>query len=529
MTTPLLADYLDNTVPWAKQQEAFAAALNDASNPYFPLFALFMEQRTGKCIVGIGLMAYWWEQREIDAVVVVAAPAGVPGNWRDEIVGTPHNDPPRRMPDWVTHSTLVWDCGRAEQVGYRQKLDALMKFKGLSILLVPSEAVSTDNWRAYMARFVRKRRVFGIVDESSLVMARAGNKRAKILRGMSHHTTRRMILDGTPAGESPLAMYPQMAFLSTDILGADNSTLFKAKYADIVMEERRDGKKYPVIKGYKALDEMAERLTPVSFRCTRKECYDIPDKLYQPYRFDLSPEQRRVYDDLSEKYEAELRDGSAVSARMVLTRYLRLQQITSNYWPPEVELAICSDCDGGGCEACDGLGGIPVMSAPKIIANYDSRLEAYREVIQLNMSAPLITWARFTPDVDKVMATLQDLGRKPVRYDGKVPKDQKELNKRAFQSGEATDIVCNQGAAQRGINLGRAKGHVFFSNTYSGIQRTQAEDRTEIAGRTEGTFIVDLLARDTNDEDIVQAHVEKLALSELVMQRRHTLHKRGLR
>jgi SNF2 family DNA or RNA helicase len=329
-----------------------------------------------------------------------------------------------------------------------------------------------------------------------------------------------MILDGTPAGESPLAMYPQMAFLSTAILGADNSALFRAKYAEIKIEERRDGRRYPVITGFQNLDEMAERLTPVSFRCTRKECYDIPDKVYSPYRFSLGQEQRRVYDSLAEKYEAELSDGTSVDARMVLTRYLRLQQISSNYWPPTTELTLCPDCNGAGCEECDGLGGIPLMTSIKVISNHDSRLEAFREVLQLHPAAPLIVWARFTLDVDKCMQALVDAGRKPVRYDGRVSRDDKERNKRAFQAGEASDIVCNQGAAQRGINLGRARGHVFYSNTYSGIQRVQAEDRTEVAGRTEGTFVIDLLARDTKDEDIVEAHVKKLSLSEMVMQRR---------
>lgn len=518
---PQLVDYLENTTPWAKQQEAFAAALDPIANPYYPLFAAFMEQRTGKCIVGIGLTAYKYERREIDALSVVAAPAGIPANWRDELLGTPHGDPPRRLPDWVPAMVIVWDCGRAEQVGYRQRLQALLNYKGLAVLLSPSEAVSTDNWRKFMARFVRARRVFGVVDESSLVMARPGNKRAKILRGMTHHTTHRMIMDGTPAGESPLAMYPQLAYLSTAILGPANSAEFRVKYAVYHKEVRKDGHEYPVLEGFQNLEEMAERLTPVSFRCLRRECYDIPDKIYQPYRFDLSSEQQRVYDELSTAYEAELSDGTEVSARMVLTRYLRLQQITSNYWPPIAELQLCPDCGGDGCEACDGLGGVPVMTQPKIIANYDSRLEAYKEVVGLNAALPLITWARFRPDVDKVMETLAAMGRRPVRYDGAVSRDQKHANKAAFQAGEATDIVCNQGAAQRGINLGRARGHIFYSNTYSGLQRVQAEDRTEIAGRAHGTFIVDLLARDTNDEDIVQAHIAKISLSEVVMQRRY--------
>jgi hypothetical protein len=522
---PLLSDYLDNTTPWAKQQEAFAAALDEATNSFYPLFALFMEQRTGKAIVTIGLAAYKYERGEIDALLVVASPAGVPANWRDEIEGTPNAMPPRRLPDWVKRMTVVWDCGRAEQARYKQNLETLLGFKGLSILLVPGEAVSTDNWRRYAARFVRRRRTLAVVDESSLVMARAGNKRAKILRGLAHHTQHRLVLDGTPAGESPLAMYPQMAFLSTAILGADNSALFKAKYTNTLTVTRRDGRAYPALDPeapYKNLDEMAARLTPISFRCRRTECYDIPPKQYQPYHFDLSAEQRRVYASMESTYEAELRDGTLVSAAMVLTRYLRFQQIASNYWPSEIELTLCPDCRGHGCEACDGLGGVPSRTPPRVIdPKSDPRLTAYEDVLTLN-PAPLITWARFDADVDKCMAAALRLNRRPVRYDGKVTKDQKYLNLRAFQGGIADVIVAKQSSMQRGVNAGAALAHVFYSNTFSGIQRQQSEDRTEVAGRTAGTAIIDLIARATKDEDIVLAHVSKLSLSETIMKRRTT-------
>lgn len=527
----LIEDYLINTVPWGKQVEAFATVTDPTRKYGGELTALIMEQRTGKTPVAIAKVAHHYVHCDVDAMMVVAMPSGVPRNWAAEIELRLNPSIPRRV--------VVWDAGRARTKTFQDDLRRLLGFPGLSVLLVNGEAVLTEPFRAYAAVFLRRRKCFAIVDETSLVIRQPGNKRSKILNGARPLTRFRMILDGTPAGESPLDLYSQYGWLTKDILGQPTALAFRNHYAQwekkVVHERSKtDPKKmvereYPSIKVdettgekmYQHLDEMKERIDAVSFFCTRDQCFDIPPKVYTRYEFDLTKPQRNVYDELRETYRAELRTGKVVTARMVLVRYLRLQQVGSNFWPSEKHLTPCIQCapENEGCEACDFIGSIATRTDPVVIdPAHDARITALEEVLSVERE-PVIIWARFTRDVDATMETMRRLGRKPVQYDGRISADEKEHNRLAFQRGLFDGFVANQGAGQRGIDASAAKAAIYFSNTYSGLQRQQTEDRTEVSGRTRGTGIIDLVAADTVDEDIVTAHRTKRSVSDVIMGR----------
>lgn len=541
MTALRLADYLDHTVPWAKQDEAFNFSADRK------LCALIMEQRTGKSIVSIGRMAYLYERkRVIDAVLVVAMPSGVPQNWADELDGNPIENMKPRFPARIPHRTLVWRSDRADTKKFKAQFEELLAFKGLAILCVNGEAILTKSFRREALRFLKKRKVFAIADETSLLMKGPG-KRATVMDGVKKYAEWRMILDGTPADESPFDLFTPYAWLSHAILGHSSYQAFKTHHGEFKVRPlfgktmkcykcfgagkkkgvtctdcngtgKKDASFEELIK-YRNLDELNRNVYTVSFRVTRKECFDIPDKLYTPYTFELSGPQRRVYDDLAETYEAELADGTTVSATMVLTRYLRLQQVGSNYWPSEKALALCRDCGGHGCETCDDIGAYEVKLPVKVVdAKVDSRLAALAEVASVNRGQ-LIVWARFTADIDKVMKLGAKLNLNPVRYDGTLGHEAKLKSKSEFQGGHAGWIVCNESAAQRGLNLSAAQAHVYYSNEFSGLKRTQSEDRTEVAGRSFGTGVIDLIAAGTVDEDIVAAHLSKRSVAEVVMRK----------
>jgi hypothetical protein len=517
---PRLVDYLSNTVPYAKQEEAFAAALSQHNTFGDKFFFLAMEQRTGKTPVAIGLMAYHYEQKHVDAALIVAMPSGVPRNWADEVDGCEAEGRLPRMPARIKRMVLVWRASDASKKSFQERLEQLLAFPGLAILAVNGEAVLTDAFRKFAPRFLRKRRVYAIVDETSLVIAWPGNKRTKVLNGVRPLTEYRLILDGTPANEGPLSLYSQLGWLSPLILGQPTFLDFKHHYAEWEKRTAYDKatgrvREYPAIKEdpdtgqkmYLHLDELKERLDGVSFICKRSDCFDIPDRVYTPYRFELTPTQRAVYDRLRDEYEAELADGTSISAKMVLTRYLRLQQIISNFWPAEKTLDLCDECAGSGCEACDGLGAHVGYTSPKVVdPKRNSQAEALADVLATNRG-PVIVWSRFTHDIEATLAEAKALGRTPVRYDGKIDADEKHHNKMLFQTGKADLLAANQAAAQRGLDLSEAQAHVYRSNTFSGLQREQTEARTEVAGRTKGTGIIDLTAIDTVCEDITLAHL----------------------
>jgi len=206
---PRIEDYLVNITPWDKQREAFAFITDETKKYKGELTALICEQRTGKTPVALAKLAHHYLCGDIDAALVVAMPSGVPRGWADEIDGNPAEGRLPKLTPLVPRSVLVWRASKARTKRHLEAQEALLKFDGLAILVVNGEAVLTEPFRLYAGRFLRARKTFAIIDETSLVIRAPGNKRTKVLNGVRKLTRFRMILDGTPADESPLDLYSQ--------------------------------------------------------------------------------------------------------------------------------------------------------------------------------------------------------------------------------------------------------------------------------------------------------------------------------
>jgi hypothetical protein len=540
--------YEPKTAPWKHQAEIFPTSSR------LPLFFYQWEQRVGKTKPVIDTIAFWYEHpagHVIDALLVVAMPGGVPANWvTDEL--------PAHLPDRIDRMMIVWDAKKTKTKAFQGWLEALLNFHGLAVLAVNGEAVTTKAFNDFAVKFLRRRRVLFAADETTLIMKTPGiartramhaygrllNKeiarsplealtddRAKAIIGAGPGVVIKAIMDGTPVGEGPFDLYAQCMFLSHRILGYTSFFAFKNRYAKFTKGYRFDPVKqqkveYPVLEEYQHLDELATHLAPWSSRITRKDAFpNMPPQVIIPVRFELTDEQRRVYDSLRDQYEAELRDKSIVTASHVLTRQLRLQQIASNVWPGEKGYAMCS-CDGAGCEICDGVGAVEVQSKPRIIdPKHDARLECFEDQLS-RTSEPFIVWCRFTRDVDQVLAVCEAKGVTAVRYDGLVSKEDKALNKAAFQSSTGPQgFIGNPTSGGRGLTLKRAKTVYNYSGFFSLLTYLQGNDRGEDVSLDQtkgdrGTAIVNLLAIDSVDEDIDEAHTVKGSVADMLLARR---------
>jgi len=501
-----MPDYQPKTAPYAHQTAAFERSKDAAA------FALFLEQRTGKTKIVIDTAARLYELGQITALLVVAMPGRVHANWAA-------NEIPPHMPDRIPRQIVVWSAAKAGQKGFKEKLEALLTTKSLAILLVNGEAIITSAFRQYAEKFLKARRTIAVADESSL-STRNWSKRTKVMHAIARRSAYRRILDGTPVGEGPLDLYYQMAFLDPSILGFTSFYAFKQRYA--VWEKKTNhaqGREYEELKCYQNLDELTARIAPYSFQVLRKDCFDMPEKVYQKYTYELSPEQRRVYDTIAEEYKAELSNSEHVTAQHVLTRYLRLQQILSNFWPPEKAATIHEACQGAGCADCEDLGVIVTTTATRLIdPKHDPRLDAMADILAIN-PRPGIVWARFHHDVDALLALASRTGRRAARYDGLTSPKDKDAAQAAFQGREIDLLIGNPRSGGRGLRLDAAQWITYFSNDFSLLSRLQSEDRAEAPGRTGGTGIIDIIAADTIDDTLVDALRNKKSLADEVLGR----------
>lgn len=469
-----------------------------------------------------------WATKGLDALLVFVMPSGVALNWKAEA--------DLRLPAWVNARTWVWKSDRAETIAAAE-LKELLDHRGLACFFVNGEALGTEDLRKAVGTFLRTRRALTIVDESSLVCPTPGGVRARTLDAIAKlpGAVARRILDGTPGDESPFDYWQQFSFLDRRILGFETFSAFKQYHAEWAQKEVwiKDKKTgipkanfFPAIavdpatgkKLYKNLGEIAEKIAPVSFRVLRRDCFDVPEKVPVPFRFELSDAQRAVYGPLDEELEAYLGEKK-VTAANVLARLVRLDQVASNFWPSEKVPTICAACGGDGCEACGDVGAVLVETGIRIIdPKRNPRVEAFAEVLSLYRE-PGIAWCSFNETGDAVMAAAAAAGRAAVRYDGTVSDEEKAANFAAFKEGRADLLVSKEGSAGRGLDGRAARWLCYVESSYSQRKRSQSEDRAEVAGRDRGTAIVDLIAVGTRDEDKVAARAEKLDVAAYVERR----------
>jgi Mesyanzhinovviridae DNA helicase len=504
-------DYRPKT-PYFPWQEA-ALRHSTASVPSFataPYVGFFFDPRMGKTKAALDRTAILYHQGEVDALLVVASPNGIHRNWVNEEI-------PLHLPDDVPRQCLIWQSGKHKQVGYALEMRALLAFEGLAVLATNAEALHTPALREYLGKFVRRRRVHFVADEVSHWGRNIGSS-MKTANSIKSHAPYRTLLDGTPEGESPLDYYAEMGLLSKDIFGFKERSLFNAYFAEWEeRENRRTGGTFRVVKKYRHLDELKAKVQLYTYRAFRPDDWLKPTN--EVVGFNLTFEQRQVYDRLREQYEIELAGEDRRIVAHVLTRYLRLQQIASNYLPGQTTSSVCDGCLGEGCDRCSFLGVTVETSALRRIGAANPRLDALRSIIQ-GEGGPFIVWTRFHFDVDEVLSLARRLRLRPVRFDGTVPEEERIAGRRAFQEGTSQLLVGTPTTGGRGQPMHRVGTMVYYSNDYSRLTREQSECRGDHPMRTNAMHIVDLVARDTVDESIQAAHRAKRRLADLIMDRR---------
>jgi SNF2 family DNA or RNA helicase len=422
------------------------------------VYALFWEQGTGKTKPTIDTAAYLYEAGEIDALIVVA-PNGVHRNWKSDEL-------PKHLPKRLHAATRVeyWESNKANNVGFKSKMKALLMHKGLAILLLSYDNAVTKNGKNYLWKFLRQRKCLYVLDESQNIKA-PGAKRTISLVASGRYAKYKRILTGTPiGGGGPFDIYAQIKFLDEHFWkphGFADYNVFKRHFG--VWFTAEDCKRlngydpgYDKLEEYVHLDQLAAIVGTVSDRVLKTDVLDLPPKVFSKRYYELNSEQTRVYNELVDNYEAEFKDGARVDGQLAITRLLRLHQVCCGYAQTDDE------------------------EPSRLLGNNNPLLDCVEEEAKSSTSQGII-WARFSRDIDQVMDAL---GKRAVRYDGKVSDDEAERNKQAFQAGDIQWFVGNPQKGGTGLTLIQARTMMFMSNSFKLIERLQAEDRAHRFGLT---------------------------------------------
>jgi SNF2 family DNA or RNA helicase len=473
-------DYDYKTEPYAHQREVFHRArdLDD--------FAFLMGMGTGKTKVGIDNAAWLWAQGKISALVVIA-PNGVHRNWILREI-------PAHLPEWTQYRAAIWASPSVIKAGERKELDKIWKEgRGLRVISMNVEAFGQGMKGAgakFLAKVMNTFNTMVIIDESTVIKT-PGSARTKTLITLGKRAKYRRIMTGTPITNGPLDAYAQFAFLNRDILGFDNFYSFKHRYAEWVRRQLnqvdpKTGKKreFEELVSYRNLDELVNNIQAHSFRITKNECLDLPEKVYERRLVDLTAEQRKLYNDIRKKALYDLGNGE-VTVQNVLTKLLRLQQVLGGFVPAE-EFA-------------------PAVPIPGANPRLESLLGAVEEA---GGDGKIIIWARFRAELEAITARLaKEYGPKSVvGYHGGVKAGDREVNIDRFQNDDLCQFfVGQQHSGGYGLTLTAATTVIYYSNDFSLEARLQSEDRAHRIGQKDNVTYIDMEAANTVDTKIINA------------------------
>lgn len=471
------------TKPYDHQRKAFLLSRDRDA------FALLMEQRTGKTKVIIDNAAYLWKLGKVHTLIIVTV-NGVHRNWVD-------NEIPKHMPDWCPYKAYFH---RSAHTKAQKNLfeEILSPSKNLKIFSFYFEAFSAGSiTEMFQAVLGSGSGVMLAIDESTRIKTRTST-RSKFLIKHGAKADYRRILTGSPIVKDPTDVFAQFLFLDPDILGYDTLTTFKQHFCIVrQFENKATGNTFEKIwPNAERSDELANLIDGYSFRVLRKDCMDLPPKVYKRRPVEMTPDQKRLYKELGEEYICSFQ-GSTVTAALAMTRAVRLQQILCNWWPMEESELIAGE----------------TWRKVKPISKTNPRLDALDDIIQ-STDDQIIIWARFRPDLELIQL---HLGRDAVSYHGGIKEEDRARNYKAFQEKRARFFVANPASAGLGLELSMAGTEVYYSNSYNLEHRIQSEDRAEGPYKSGATLIIDLECVGTQDTKIIRNLKGKKDVAEIIM------------
>ena len=434
-------------------------------------FALLMEQGTGKTKIIIDNAAYLYGRGKINCLIVIA-PNGVHRNWLN-------NEIPVHMPKWCPINSIYYQSGM-NKAHTKKFNDVIGSREVLKIFTFNVEAFVSKTAMRFLENILLSHDCLLVVDESSRIKT-PGTHRTKVITKLGKLAKYRRILTGTPVTKGAEDVYAQFKFLDPYILGYDSFYTFRARYC--VMREY-DNRKW--IVGYRNVDELTNNIKGNSFRVLKKDCLDLPEKIYQRAYVELSKEQRKIYNSIKNEYVAQLGDDE-ISVPETITRILRLQQVVCGWFPSEGEV--------------------------KPINKTNLRLKALLDIIS-EIDAKIIIWARFRADIMAIQAALGDSA---VVYYGDVSSDDRVIAVDRFQKDPQIKYFIGQPQSGGiGLTLTAAQYAIYYSNSFDLETRLQSEDRCHRIGTTTNITYIDMEASKTVDGRIIKALRDKKSVADVI-------------
>tara|TARA_R110000772_G_scaffold267971_3_gene393581 strand:+ start:18732 stop:20213 length:1482 start_codon:yes stop_codon:yes gene_type:complete len=461
------------------------------------IFAIFDDMGVGKSKTLIDGVC---ELKTLDAIeaVLLVCPNSLKNNWGNPSTGQ------IAIHGWdeLDHTIYVMHSG--------QKFPPVDTFDGpdMKWIVVNYESVWRNKQEAWLKSFMQRFRTAMTLDESQRIKNPSSSQSKGCIR-LGQYAKRRYIMTGTPVTKNPLDFWAQFRFLDASITGHSYYNTFRIRYAKLVQQVvpnkakarlTRWGKPQPkthtiqVIGGYQNIPELLGKVGPYYRRVEKKDCLDLPDKVFMRREIEMNKEQVKAYQEMSDKLVTEL-EGVRIKAPIALTKILRLLQITCGY----------ATQDG----VAYNLGKSP-------------KTEELMTVVEEH-DGQLIIFYRENPERAFIEELLTNKKVSYMALHGGVKEAHRTEFQQDFQNTSQYKVaLCNVAVGGIGLDLTAADLVLYHSNSHSLEHRWQSEDRAMRIGQSKKVTYMDFLATFvgggmTMDHTVLKALELKVNLADLVV------------
>jgi len=278
-----------------------------------------------------------------------------------------------------------------------------------------------------------------------------------------------LLLTGTPNPKGWQDLFAQFRVLDDRIFGTAKSA-FEERYCQYGVGSRR----YSIV-GYTNLDELKRKFRKHSFSISEEKAFPkATPQLWQNVLVSLTPEARRIYNEMAEELVADLGDGRFVEAANTGARRVRLLQITGGF-----------TTDG------DQIHDVKVRTMEDLARGYKEVEDRF------------VVYARFIPEVRAASAALERAEIPHHTISGDTNRPDRRRAREDLLRGRVQALVFQVATGSEAIDLASANEVVFFSLPDGWKDYWQATRRVRGPRQSSATRFRHIVARNTLDRSVL--------------------------
>lgn len=411
-----LSDYLYNY-----QKKICNAALNSGS------FGIFSDTGTGKTAMGLEIAIHY------NKTIILCPLSVIETAWID--------DCKRFYPN--KRIVNVWGTSRAQRIkNLNEPADIyVMNYDSFKILKNEIRKANFDCM---------------IVDESSVMKNMASQITSAILDFLTA-VPHRFVLSGCPTPNHNSEIFPQMKFVDPDLFG-NNYYGFLARYFHQDMTNPHNWYQTDEDK-----ERYFSRLSDKSIFVKKEDCVDLPEKVFEVRRFDMSARQRQYYEDLVNDIRENINQWSKFE---FTAKLMKLREVASGF----------------------------VINKDQSVTDFENKKEQLLdETLKELGNLQIIVWCQFQHEIDSLAEKFGGVGLTSKTKD-------RDSVIRDFKDGRIKLLFTHPKLVGKGLTFTGCTYCVYYSLSFSYEEFKQSQDRIHRIGQKNKCTYIILQARDSIEE-----------------------------